>query len=239
MLLVDEAQDLGVPELRMLAAIAYALFFAGDLGQRIFRQPFSWTTLGVDVRGRSHILKVNYRTSHQIREMADRLLPKVVRDVDGLEEDRAGTVSVFNGPVPVISRHSTTEEEIAAVAKFIGDAVANGVAASEISIFVRSRDQLDRARAATAPDVLDEDKHPLPQIEELVGAGWPVRKDRLARAILTLALKQRAASILRMGASQRVLTSKSRNIIIFSRTHTSRAFMFRTKRSIFRSTARS
>ena len=150
-IVVDEAQDLGVPELRMLAAIAPAgtdtLFFAGDLGQRIFQQPFSWRTLGVDVRGRSQILRVNYRTSHQIREMVDRLLPKVVRDVDGLEEDR-GTVSVFNGPSPVISRLSTSEDEIAAVAKFIDVATADGTAPSEIGVFVRSRDQLDRARAA-------------------------------------------------------------------------------------------
>ena len=52
---VDEAQDLGVPELRFLAAIAPgapdALFFAGDLGQRIFQQPFSWKMLGVNVAG--------------------------------------------------------------------------------------------------------------------------------------------------------------------------------------------
>jgi hypothetical protein len=57
----------------------------------------------VDVRGRSQTLKVNYRTSHQTREAADRLLPKTVRDVDGLEEERFGTVSVFNGPDPIIS----------------------------------------------------------------------------------------------------------------------------------------
>ncbi len=69
-IVVDEAQDLGVAELRFLAAIAPvapdALFFAGDLGQRIFQQPFSWKELGVDVRGRSSTLTVNYRTSHQI-----------------------------------------------------------------------------------------------------------------------------------------------------------------------------
>ncbi len=89
---VDEAQDLGVPELRFLAAIVApgpnALFFAGDLGQRIFQQPFSWKGLGIDLRGRSATLKVNYRTSHQIRQMADRLLPPVVRDVDNREEER-------------------------------------------------------------------------------------------------------------------------------------------------------
>ena len=68
---IDEAQDVGVAELRFLAALGGgrpdSLFFAGDLGQRIFQTPFSWRSLGVDVRGRSHTLRINYRTSHQIR----------------------------------------------------------------------------------------------------------------------------------------------------------------------------
>ncbi len=75
---VDEAQDLSPAHLWLLAALGgdrpNALFFAGDLGQRIFQQPFSWKSLGVDVRGRSRTLRVNYRTSHQIRTQADRLL---------------------------------------------------------------------------------------------------------------------------------------------------------------------
>ncbi len=112
-IVVDEAQDLGVAELRFLRAIAPAapdaLFFAGDLGQRIFQQPFSWKELGVDVRGRSSTLTVNYRTSHQIRRMADRLLPNAVRDVDGNADERNRTVSVFNGPPPEVAaiRHRT------------------------------------------------------------------------------------------------------------------------------------
>jgi hypothetical protein len=79
---------------RMLAAlegsVENALFFAGDLGQRIFREPFSWLALGVDIRGRSQTLKVNYRTSHQIRQAVDKLLPAGLRDVDGNEEGRSG-----------------------------------------------------------------------------------------------------------------------------------------------------
>ena len=65
-----------------------APFFAGDLGQRIFQQPFSWKALGVDLRGRATTLKVNYRTSHQIREAADRLLPGILTDVDARQEQR-------------------------------------------------------------------------------------------------------------------------------------------------------
>ncbi len=78
------------------------LFFAGDLGQRIFQQPFSWKALGVDIRGRSRTLRVNYRTSHQIRTQADRLLASKVTDVDGNSEDRNDTISVFNGPPPLV-----------------------------------------------------------------------------------------------------------------------------------------
>lgn len=148
---VDEAQDLGVPELRMMAAIsrpgANGLFFTGDLGQRIFQQPFSWNGLGVEVRGRSATLKVNYRTSHQIREAADGLLPKSVRDVDDVEDGRAGTVSVFNGPAPAIVKSPDEATEIEAVAGFIKQAVTDGYRPAEIGVFVRSRGEIARARA--------------------------------------------------------------------------------------------
>jgi mRNA-degrading endonuclease RelE of RelBE toxin-antitoxin system len=150
--IVDEAQDLGVPELRMLAAIVPlgtdTLFFAGDLGQRIFQEPFSWKAIGVDIRGRSKTLKVNYRTSHQIRQAADRLLPNLVQDVDGNEQDRRGTVSVFNGPEPDIQTFHDVNAEIQGVAKWIKTIVAEGVAPAEIGLFVRSNNELARARAA-------------------------------------------------------------------------------------------
>ena len=149
-IIVDEAQDLGVPELRMLAAIAdqhpNALFFAGDLGQRIFQEPFSWKALGVDIRGRSQTLKVNYRTSHQIRLTVDRLLPPLVRDVDGNEEDRKGTVSVFNGPDPEVRIFDNSDQEIEGVALWIYEAIDEGIEPNEIGIFVRSNNELSRAR---------------------------------------------------------------------------------------------
>jgi superfamily I DNA/RNA helicase len=141
-----------VAELRFLAAIAPAtpdaLFFAGDLGQRIFQQPFSWSALGVDVRGRSSTLTVNYRTSHQIRRAADRLLPNAVRDVDGNADERDRTVSVFNGPPPEIQQLDSQQAEIAAVSAWITQARADGILPSEIGLFVRTREQLPRARAA-------------------------------------------------------------------------------------------
>lgn len=150
--IVDEAQDLCVPELRMLAAItentSNSLFFAGDLGQRIFQEPFSWKALGIDIRGRSRTLKVNYRTSHQIRQMADKLLPEMVQDVDGNQEYRRGTVSVFNGPEPEVKKFPTIEEEKIAVMNWIKQIIAQGLEPNEIGVFVRSNDELLRARNA-------------------------------------------------------------------------------------------
>jgi hypothetical protein len=149
---VDEAQDLSMPEARFLAAMAGnkadGLFFAGDLGQRIFQQPFSWKSLGIDVRGRSNSLRINYRTSHQIRTQADRLLPGVVSDVDGTQENRRGTVSLFDGPAPVIRLFKDEAAEGAAVGAWIVERLREGYAPAEIGILVRSAAQGGRARAA-------------------------------------------------------------------------------------------
>ncbi|WP_341404044.1 3'-5' exonuclease [Luteolibacter soli] len=149
---VDEAQDLGVPEIRFLVALTGgkpdSLFLAGDLGQRIFQQPFSWKAVGIDIRGRSHTLRVNYRTSHQIRLHADRLLPESVSDVDGNAESRKGTVSVFNGPLPEVRIFDGIDAEIEGVAQVLLDWTAEKLLPDELGIFVRSEAQLARARAA-------------------------------------------------------------------------------------------
>jgi superfamily I DNA/RNA helicase len=151
---VDEAQDIGVAEARFLAALvpdrADGLFFAGDLGQRIFQQPFSWKSLGVDIRGRSRTLHINYRTSHQIRMQADKLLGPDVADVDGNTEERRGTVSVFNGPAPLIQSFGDQDQEAQVVANWLTARSKEGVAPHEIGVFVRSDAELERARAAVA-----------------------------------------------------------------------------------------
>lgn len=102
---VDEAQDINPSQLRFLAALGggrpNSLFLSGDMGQRIFQQAFSWKSLGVDIRERSQTLRINYRTSHQIRTQSDRLLGPEVSDVDGVTESREA-ISIFNGPQPDI-----------------------------------------------------------------------------------------------------------------------------------------
>ncbi len=151
-IVVDEAQDIGVCQLRLLEALGgnreNGLFFAGDLGQRIFQQPFSWKALGVEIRGRSKTLKVNYRTSHQIRLSADCLLPEELSDVDQNKEARLSTISVFDGIKPIIKTASTINEEQNAVAKEILRQIGLGVRPEEIGIFVRTENEIPRATSA-------------------------------------------------------------------------------------------
>ncbi len=204
-IVVDEAQDLGPAELQFLAAIALtgpnALFFTGDIGQRIFQHPFSWNALGVDIRGRSSTLKVCYRTSHQIREAADRLLPRTVRDLDGVEDRRAGTVSLFNGPAPAVMKFASINDEATAVASWIAKQIDAGVRPNEIGVFVRDRSYLPRARIMIAE--LGREGETLSGIEEHV-------TDRIALGTMHLAKGHEYRAVAVMACDDDALPLQSR-----------------------------
>jgi mRNA-degrading endonuclease RelE of RelBE toxin-antitoxin system len=190
---VDEAQDISIAQLRFLAALSAGrpnkLFFAGDLGQRIFQQPFSWKALGVDIRGRSTTLRINYRTSHQIRMQADRLLGPEVSDVDGNVEDRRATVSLFNGPLPTIKVSQTVAEESKVVGEWLKARTSEGVQPHEVAVFVRSPAQLDRAQAAVKHAEL-----PLKVLEDNVETA--IGKVSIATMHLAKGLEFRAVAVM-------------------------------------------
>lgn len=166
---IDEAQDINPSQLKFSAALSSdlpnSLFFAGDLRQRIFQEAFSWKSVGVDVENRSYELQINYRTSHQIRKQADRLLPSELTDADGRSEDRTGTISLFNGPAPDIRILKRREEEIESVAAWLSERQDQGTKPHEIGVIVRSPAQLDRAESAVqqagfAHKILDQKLEP-------------------------------------------------------------------------------
>ena len=106
-------------------------------------------------------MHVNYRTSHQIRTHADRLLDPEMADVDGNVETRLGTVSAFNGPEPEIRMFDDPATESVAAGAWLAARAQNGMLPAEIAVFVRSPAQLERAKAAVesagmAGQVLDQ-----------------------------------------------------------------------------------
>ncbi len=143
-IVIDEAQDIAVSELLLLGSTLgqerNGLFFAGDIGQRIFRAPFPWSNAGVEVRGRSRSLKVNYRTSHQIRRCGDELLPETLVEADGSEESRLGVTSIFDGPRPEIRVFPDRRSELDALSHWLQSLRSDGMEPHEIAILVRSEE---------------------------------------------------------------------------------------------------
>ena len=99
----------------------------------------------MDIRGRSQTLKVNYRTSHQIRSHADLLLANAITDVDGNTESRKGTISAFEGVAPKIQVFKDAVTESNTVGEWLKNLVASGVQPHEVAVFVRSDKQIQRA----------------------------------------------------------------------------------------------
>jgi len=138
--IVDEVQDLKSPELRFVAALAAEnpgrLMLGGDAGQRIYPGGFSLRSLGIEVRGRSHPLRVNYRTTAQIRRAADRLFRG--RDVEDEEEiiaSRSKTRDVLNGYEPVFRACRNRSDEDDFIVERVKRLAEDGVRPGMIGVF--------------------------------------------------------------------------------------------------------
>jgi superfamily I DNA/RNA helicase len=113
---VDESQDFHPEEWKLIRALvpggANDLFLVGDAHQRIYGRKVTLKDCGVLVQGRSSNLKINYRTTEQIRNWSMALLQGIdVDDLDG-EKDRAGGyTSLLSGAAPEVRKFATAEEE--------------------------------------------------------------------------------------------------------------------------------
>jgi len=149
---VDELQDLRPQEIQLLSAITgpapNALTLMGDGGQRIYGGRFSLKGLGVNVQGRSHILRINYRTTEEIRRFADRLLGDTGDDMDGGSEKRKGTKSLLKGPHPTLHQAKTPAQQWKYVGGEIKRMKKEGLSLNEIALFSRTNGELEALQAA-------------------------------------------------------------------------------------------
>ncbi len=132
--LVDELQDFGLEGLRLIAALSRVdedannpLCVVGDGHQRINRySKVPLSRAGINVVGRSRRLKINYRTSEQIRLWAHSLLREMdIDDLDGGDADTTGDRSVFKGPEPKAIKVATREDAATAIASWVKDLCDN------------------------------------------------------------------------------------------------------------------
>ena len=148
-IIVDEGQDLSPSAFRLLRALAgdeheNDIFIVGDSHQRIYRNKAVLSKCGINVRGRSSYLRINYRTTEEIRKFAFALLNGV--SFDDLDEDYdndKGCQSLTHGEKPEINEFATPEEEMRFIVSKIRDLEAQGVEQKNICIVARTHKLLD------------------------------------------------------------------------------------------------
>ncbi|MGP3732244.1 UvrD-helicase domain-containing protein [Streptomyces sp. GDS52] len=148
---VDEAQDLHPVQWRVLrGAVAPGnddLFLTGDPHQRIYDSKVSLGSLGIAVTGRTHRLRLNYRSTEEILTWSTGLLsPVTVEDLGGDGNDTlAGYRSLLHGRRPHVTGYGSEQEEVAALVARVRDWVAQGIRPSEIGVCARFNVLLDKA----------------------------------------------------------------------------------------------
>ncbi|NJK31751.1 MAG: AAA family ATPase [Deltaproteobacteria bacterium] len=168
--LVDEVQDLRVSELRLLVALTAhnpsGLTLFGDSGQRIYPGGFSLSALGINVRGRSTVLRINYRTTEQIRRAADRMIGESQDDMDEGSESRKGTRSILRGPEPSFAGYASPADELEGAVEQVKRWIEGGLAPEAIALFARTRREVNAAKGA-----LEQAEIPVHQLADDIGIG--------------------------------------------------------------------
>lgn len=124
-IVVDETQDFGPQALKLLRAMIAQgpndLFFVGDGHQRIYsRNRAAMSRCGIDIRGRSRKLYLNYRTTDEIRRQAVALLEGCeIDDLDDGQDESKRYKSLSHGPQPEMRKTSGIEEAAQAATAFI------------------------------------------------------------------------------------------------------------------------
>lgn len=168
-ILVDEAQDMSTDAFPLLRAVIPEerendLFIVGDGHQRIYRKQVVLSRAGVNIRGRGRRLRINYRTTDEIRSYAVAVLEGTdaqgleFDDLDAAADSTRGYRSLMHGERPELLTCPTLAEEVDAIVAWLADT------------------DLSRACLVARTNTLVER-----YAEALAGHGLPVRKVHRSR----------------------------------------------------------
>ena len=149
--IVDEAQDIGPQAFRLVRTLVPEgkndLFITGDGHQAIYDRRVVLGRCGINIRGRSFKLKLNYRTTEQTRGWASRLLEgRDIDDLDGGKDDNSGIRSLTQGPEPVVGTYSTATEQAKAIAEYLKGLERAGERLGNTCVLARTHKERDAIR---------------------------------------------------------------------------------------------
>ena len=164
---VDEGQDLHAGHWRVLRGLVDPgpndMFLCEDGHQRIYGERIVLGHFGIETRGRSRRLTLNYRTTRQNLRFAMSVIDdEPFVDLDGDTETTAGYHSSFDGPRPETHGFTTDAEEMRFVSETVKAWLDAGVESKAIAVLSRRSQEQDRARAAlkdagVASEVVDRE----------------------------------------------------------------------------------
>ena len=164
-LVVDEAQDFGPEAFRLFRTIIPSgdgedagndLFIVGDTRQRIYGRKVVLGQCGIEIRGRSRRLRINYRTTEETRSWASCLMEgRDFDDLDGGVDDQRGYRSLMNGPAPEIIGFKNLTEESDHLVSTIRKLLHEGCDQSAICVVARTEKVLSQYRKPISQAGLD------------------------------------------------------------------------------------
>ena len=144
-IIVDEAQDMSAESFRLMRSIIGEshpndIFIVGDSHQRIYKNHAVLSKCGIDVKGRSSYLRINYRTTEEIRKYAYSLLKGFsFDDLDGNSNNmEIKCQSIAHGDEPKIMNFKTLKEESDYIITEIHKLLDQGMMPGDICITART-----------------------------------------------------------------------------------------------------
>lgn len=147
--IVDEGQDFSANSYRLLRAIASEerpndIFIVGDSHQRIYRKKAVLSKCGINIRGRSSYLRINYRTTEEIRKYAYAILKDI--SFDNLDDEGFADPlcqSLTHGDYPTVSEFKTINDECKYIINEITSNTSKGISLKDICLVARTNRLLD------------------------------------------------------------------------------------------------
>jgi superfamily I DNA/RNA helicase len=145
--IVDEAQDFGNEAFRLIRTLVPTgendLFIVGDAHQRIYGHQVVLSRCGIDIRGRGRKLRINYRTTEELKNWATGLLKGLsFDDLDAGTDEADGVRSLVHGEPPVIKTCSSQAAAAKEACAHIKALIGNGASPEGICFVARTHREL-------------------------------------------------------------------------------------------------
>ena len=148
-ILVDEGQDFSSSAYSMIRKIAGPehendIFIVGDAHQRIYRNTATLSKCGINIKGRSRKLKINYRTTDEIHRYAFAILKGIpFDDLDGEADSVNQCKSLTHGQAPIVKSLKDIGQEIKYITSEIDKLLKSDVSLSDICVIARTHRLLE------------------------------------------------------------------------------------------------